>query len=61
MGNHKIDKNGIYSLDTIRLIEAHEMVVETITELKDVLIEIKAILIEKKDLLVEIKEALQGN
>lgn len=48
-----VDINGIGSLDTKKLIEAHEMVAEVTTENKELLTEIKA-------LLQEIKEVLQS-
>lgn len=56
-----ISKNGLQSLDTMKLIDAHGLVTEEIKELRETLAEAKAVLIEQRDLLVEIKEALQGN
>ena len=56
-----VSKNGLDSLDTKRLIDAHALITEAITELREEIAEVKEVLIEQRDLLVEIKEVLQGN
>ncbi len=56
-----VSKDGLQSLDTKKLIDAHALVAEEIRELKEAIAESKAILIEQRDLLAEIKEALQGS
>ncbi len=56
-----VSKNGLDSLDTKRLIDAHALVAEEIKELRETIAEAKEVLIEQRDLLVEIKEALQGS
>lgn len=56
-----VSKDGLQSLDTKKLIDAHALVAEEIRELRETLAEVKAVLIEQRDLLAETKEALQGN
>ena len=59
-----IDVSGLFSLDSKKLIEAHEMVaneiIELRTEIAELLEEVKTLLSQQKDLLGEIKEVLQG-
>lgn len=57
----RIDLEGINSLDTKKLIEAHELVDDTLKEILEKLEEMKELQTEQKDLLTEIKVALQGN
>lgn len=56
-----INVNGIGSLDTKKLIQAHELVAEGVGEIGETLAEIKQLLMEHKDLLTEIKAVLQGD
>lgn len=56
-----INLEDINSMDTKKLIEAHELVNDTLLELKESLAEMKELQTEQKDLLIEIRDALQGN
>lgn len=60
MAREGIDTSELFSLDSKKLIEAHEMVADEIVELRTRLVETNALLVEIKDVLVEIKTVLQG-
>lgn len=52
-----IDVSGLFSLDSKKLIEAHEMVAGEVVELRT---EVSELLTEIRDVLTEIKTVLQG-
>lgn len=59
--SNPIDTEILFSNDTKKLIEAHEVVAKRIGVLTEGMAEILEVLAESRELLKEIKEALQGD